>query len=136
MTAKTFRECRLATLQIRELTPSTGSLVRCLKSVCARSSINPLACTVKQKSPPKIFRIQAFLLFAQPNFVDPKLMFCVNVSDVILKIWGNFRGKIAGEFSRPLPLMLFLETLHSVTFERRRSTWRMHFAVDLSAAGN
>ena len=132
---KTFRGCRLVKLQIRELTPSTGLLDRYLNCMCARSSINTFTWTVKQKSPPKLFRIQAFLLFFQPNFADPRLVFCVNVSLVICKIWVNFRGKTVGEFSRPLPLILLLETLHCVTLETGRSTCRLHFAVDLLATG-
>ena len=37
-------------------------------------------------------------LFHKQNFPDPKLMFCVKVSHVICKIWGNFLGIIGSNF--------------------------------------
>ena len=34
-------------------------------------------------------------VFHEQNFAYPKLMFCANVSLVILNIKGNFQGKVA-----------------------------------------
>ena len=38
-------------------------------------------------------------VFREQNFPEPRFIFCANVSYVICKIWGYFRGKPAGEFT-------------------------------------
>ena len=38
-------------------------------------------------------------VFLEKNFLDPRFMFCANVSHVICKILGNFQGKVGGEFT-------------------------------------
>ena len=38
-------------------------------------------------------------VFHEQNFPGPRFVFCVNVSHVICKIRGNFRGEVGGEFT-------------------------------------
>ena len=37
-------------------------------------------------------------VFCEQILIKLRLVFCANVSDVIPNIWGNFQGKVGGEF--------------------------------------
>ena len=89
MTEKTFCECQTASTKYWTAGPLPQKRMCSIFDMDKETEIAP---EITQNS-------GVSFVFHEQNFSDPRFVFCANVSRVICKIWGNFQGKVGGEFT-------------------------------------